>query len=176
MNVNGSYFANFGHTACVNQGVMEVKIMKIFSKRGVVLSALAVFGLSMMPALSGSAEAKPKGKHGGNPPGWSKGKKTGWDGRRPPGQSRNRRSNTRYDRRDDRRYDRRNDRRDDYRNDTRYRDRYRDGTAGRQLVNTKYYSTREGAQNAIEWARNAGQYATMSWDANRRQYLVRYYR
>ena len=138
--------------------------MKIISKRGVALSALTIFGLSMMPAINGgSAEAKPNknsrsSSHSrSTPPGWSKGKKTGWSKNHP---SRNRSTNTRYN--------------------TRYKTRtntpYRSGTSGRTLIGSKYYSTRAGAENAVTWARNRGYYATMTYDSARRMWLVRSYR
>jgi hypothetical protein len=162
-----------------------------------MLSSLAALaGLTLMPALNGlnQAEAKSKGQghsargDNGKHLGWTKGKHKGWS-----------KSSQTWDRddRDDRRYDRSTSRRSTRRSSTRDQWTRRTPTTRRNtstwrrtnerqsswlrptsdwsLRSTRPFSTRQSANRAAALRRQQGYRTAVSYDANRRAYVLREY-
>lgn len=154
-----------------------------FTRRSLI-GGLAVTAMALLPALTGTAQAKHDDDHhdNGKHLGWDKGKHKGWD------------KHEQREERDDR-DDRRN--RDQMRSGTRYRTDYRpryypvrrpatryyptrnswptSGSTGR-LIKIGYSSSKADAVRALENARREGYQANMRWDYQRHKWAVRIYR
>jgi hypothetical protein len=145
---------------------------KLFNGRAVI-AGLAVMAMTLAPALTGhdTAEAKNNGKHKG----WSK--QDNWKNGKRKGASKSSTNWRRGDDDDDRRTTTRrtnNYRRTNTRWNTNRNHRWSGNNTWR-LVDTNYYSSRSRALSAVRTIQRIGNRATMSWDDNRDQYVVRVY-